>query len=539
LAPRAVSASQDRASELGAAGPRGPRPAGWPSIIDALDDPQLFAPAFRPAASWAAWRTVLTALFALAPTAEDLARYTTHTGRVTWPSTPVREAWLVVGRRGGKSRIAALIAVYLACFRDYSRVLARGERGVVMCIAADRRQARVVLRYIVGLLEAVPMLSALIDRRTAEAVHLSNRITLEVHTASFRSVRGYTVVGAVLDEVAYWPSEDSANPDTEIVNALRPAMATVPEPLLLGISSPYARRGVLWEAFKQHYSQDHPVLVWKAPTTAMNPTIAEAFVAGELDQDEAAARGEYLAEFRTDIETFVSREVVETCVIWGRRELPPRREVSHVAFTDPAGGSGADAFTLAIAHGEVRDGRRIAVVDAIRERRPPFSPEQTVAEFAALLRTYGLREVVGDRFGGEFPREMFRAHGVTYVVADQVKRDLYVNALPHLNAGTVELLDHPRLVAQLSGLERHTHRGGRDTIDHAPQGHDDIANAVCGVVADLLVLAPGAEGGPVAMRGESLDFAGWGRRVDAYNTGAVHWGPLDADDQRRRRRAAP
>ena len=107
-----------------------------------------------------------------------------------------------------------------------------------------------------------------------------------MHTASFRAVRGYTVCAAILDEVAFWPAEDSANPDVEILNAIRPAVATVPGALLLGISSPYARRGVLWEAFRHHHAQDgDPVLVWQAPTLAMNPTIdqriiAEAYAAG-------------------------------------------------------------------------------------------------------------------------------------------------------------------------------------------------------------------------------------------------------------------
>ena len=78
-------------------------------------------------------------------------------------------------------------------------------------------------------------------------------------------MRGYAVVATILDEVAFWRSEDSANPDAEIVAALRPAMATVPEPLLLGISSPCARKGVLWEAFRRHYGHNgDPVLVWKA-----------------------------------------------------------------------------------------------------------------------------------------------------------------------------------------------------------------------------------------------------------------------------------
>jgi hypothetical protein len=485
------------------------------TLLDALDDPQLFAPAFHPTASWGAWRSALRALFALPPSSEDLTRYRTHTGRETWPSSPAREAWLVVGRRGGKSRIAAVVAVFLACFRDYSRVLARGERGHVMVLAADRRQARVVFRYIAGLLDGVPMLAQMIERRRTEAIDLGNRITIEVHTASFRAVRGYTVCAAILDEVAFWPTEDSANPDVEIVAALRPTMATVPEPLLLGISSPYARRGVLWDAFKAHWGQDRsPVLVWRAPTVTMNPTLDARVIAAAYDADEAAASAEYGGEFRRDIETFVSREVIDACVIPGRRELPWVPGVEYRAFVDPSGGS-SDSFGLAIAHIEARDRRRIAVLDVLREIRPPFSPEAATAELALLLRAFRVVEVTGDKYAGQWPAEAFRAHGVNYRPAEKPKSDLYRDSLPSFNAGTVELLDHPRLIAQLCSLERRTARSGRDTVDHPPHAHDDLSNVTAGVIADLLVHHPGADGWTMPLLGTAYygaSFNGWSHR---------------------------
>jgi hypothetical protein len=139
-------------------------------------------------------------------------------------------------------------------------------------------------------------------------------------------------------------------------------------------------------------------------------------------------------------ETFISREVIDACVVSGRHEWPPVPSIAYRAFGDPAGGSGGDSFTLAIAHAEVRNGRRCGVLDAIRERRPPFSPESTTADLAALLRAYGITEVTGDRYAGEWPREQFRKHGVSYTVAAQPKSDLYRDALPSLNAG----IDEPR-----------------------------------------------------------------------------------------------
>jgi phage terminase large subunit-like protein len=120
------------------------------------------------------------------------------------------------------------VAVYCACFRDYRDVLAAGEVGTVAIVAADRKQARTILRYITGFLDSVPMLAKLVESRTAETITLQNRIVIEVHTASWRTLRGYTLVAAVCDEIAFWRTDDSANPDREILSGLRPSMATVP-----------------------------------------------------------------------------------------------------------------------------------------------------------------------------------------------------------------------------------------------------------------------------------------------------------------------
>ena len=136
-------------------------------------------------------------------------------------------------------------------------------------------------------------------------------------------------------------------------------------------------------------------------------------------------------------------------------------------------------MTVAIAH---RDKDGIAVLDAIREFRPPFSPEAVVAEIAALLKCYKISRVTGDRYAGEWPRERFRMSGITYDISERPKTDIYRDSLPLLNCGKLELLDHKRLASQLVGLERRTARGGRDSIDHGPAGHDDLCNAALGAL---------------------------------------------------------
>ena len=91
------------------------------------------------------------------------------------------------------------------------------------------------------------------------------------------------------------------------------------------------------------------------------------------------------------------------------RERAPLSGLRYVAFVDPSGGS-ADSFTLAIGHEE----KKVAILDAVREIKPPFSPEQTVADLCKLLKSYRITKVVGDRYAGEWPREQFRKHNITY-----------------------------------------------------------------------------------------------------------------------------
>jgi hypothetical protein len=149
------------------------------SILQAVEDPRLFAPWFKDS-TWAAWRAWLAALFGLPMTPDQLALFTQCTGRSVAPTGPAREGWLVCGRRAGKSFILALIAVYFATFRDYARYLAPGERGTLLILAADRKQSRVIFRYISALLKQVPMLARMIENERAESFDLTNRVTIEV-----------------------------------------------------------------------------------------------------------------------------------------------------------------------------------------------------------------------------------------------------------------------------------------------------------------------------------------------------------------------
>ncbi len=460
---------------------KAPKSAAPTTFTAACDDPNLLGKWFSPRDSWATWRVVGKALFAEPMTPAEIDTFAHYTGRVTPPTEPVSELWTAVGRRGGKGWFVAAVGVYVACLRPPQ--LKRGELGRVMILAADRDQAGETFRYVSELIDSTPLLSSMVTGRTKESIDLNNRIQITVQTASFRRIRGRRVVAAICDEIAFWYNDEaSSNPDSEILTALRPSMLGVQGALLMCISSPYARKGTLWQAYKDHFGKDgDSVLVWKASTLAMNPGADRKFLEREEAKDPTSFRAEYGAEFRTDLESYVSPEVVESVVVKGRTCLPFAPGKRFAAFCDPAGGSGQDSLVLAIA---VKEGDK-SVVARLAEFRPPFSPTEAAREVAEVLREYGLTRVTGDRYSGGIWRDLLRTNGVNYMFSEHTKSDIFVDFLPLLNSRRVELLDHTRMLNQLLGLERTVSRLGKDTISHPKGGHDDLANAVAG--ASVLV----------------------------------------------------
>jgi hypothetical protein len=450
------------------------------NIIEAIDDRHLFGSLFKKPETWAAWRVFLRALFNLPITdGEDLDLLRQCTGLDEPPAQTIRECAAICGRRSGKSFMSAIIAVFLACFKDWQPYLSPGERGMIFIIAVDRSQAQVIKNYVSGILNGSKILRGMIDLERQEQIDLKNRVSIAIKTCNYRSLRGFTVLCAILEETAFWRSEESANPDIEVLNAIRPALATV-QGLLIAISTPYTRAGILFDMFKRHYGQaGASSFVWKAPSLTMNPTLSQEIINSALEDDPEAAKAEWEAEWRTDVSAFIPQELIEAAVIPGRWQLPKADGFSYHAFTDPSGGS-VDSFSLAIAHHEKTSDR--VVLDLLEERRPPFSPQAVVDEFAKILQSYGVHSVRGDRYAGEWVRECFQKANIGYEHSGKNKSEIYLEFLPLMSRRGVELLDNKRLVSQIRGLERRTRSGGADLVDHYKGGHDDLINSVAGVV---------------------------------------------------------
>jgi hypothetical protein len=264
---------------------------------------------------------------------------------------------------------------------------------------------------------------------------------------------------------------------------MRPAMVSVPGAMLLCASSPYAKRGELWNAYRRWYGRDDAApLVWQAPTRVMHPSVPQTDVDEAYERDPESAQAEFGAEFRSDISGFLDRELIEAAVDSEVVVRSPRSDIVYRGFADPSGGRG-DAFTCAIAHGE----KAVGILDCLFERRAPFDPSTVVREISELLRSYRVTTVTGDKYAAQWVVEAFAKEGVSYRSSERDRSAIYLDVLPLFTSGRVRLVENMRLVHQFAGLERRTSRMGRDLVDHGPGGSDDAANAVAGA----LVLAVG------------------------------------------------
>jgi hypothetical protein len=262
-----------------------------------------------------------------------------------------------------------------------------------------------------------------------------------------------------------------------------------------------------------------------------NPSFNAKVIERQLAADPQLYGAEYNSQWRDDLATFISRELLEAAVDPGVIVRPPLDGVAYHAFADPSGGA-IDSFTLAIAH---LDQNGCVVLDLLLERRAPLNPYEVTKEIVALMREYRCTACVGDGYAKRWVTDAFAAAGASYLKSDEDRSAVYLNALPLFTSGRVRLLDNARLIGQFAGLERRTFSTGRDRVDHGRSGKDDAANAVAGALiraarpildAVRIVVPPAVDGVPRNVPGGTVSAGIVAvRRHSALST-VLAWAPL-------------
>jgi len=462
-----------------------------PNIVEFVTDPQLLGLSLSEAQE-----TLLRATYGLPLTHPMLEIFQLCTGRKEAPSKPFGEVTVIAGARAGKdSRIAAPLVTYEALFGGHERALHRGEKGMIVLVAQDTRATKVAFTYIRDYLTHSPLLARSIDDVLTWELTLTNGITIACFPCTLRSMRGFSIPVAVLDELAFFRMEGSADSDAEIQTSVRRGMLSFPHPRLIKISTPYMKSGILHDDFKRSFGQDDPdLLVWRATSSLMNPSLSKESLTRQQRLDPIRFAREYEAEFSEDLSAFLPSQWVEDAIQRGHHELPPRPGIEYVAACDPSGG-GADAFTLAVVHVEGRAGERKVVNDVIKgwSRVGTTAPDLVgvVKEIADLLRQYKISRVTGDRYAGQWVRQAFREAHILYLESERDRSQAYLECEPLFATGRILILDHPLMVREWKQLERRPRPGGRTQVDHPSSGHDDHANSVA--LAASLAIGGGKE----------------------------------------------
>lgn len=387
------------------------------------------------------------------------------------------EATFICGRRSGKTIfLGALIALYVAFV--YHGVPS-GEHAYVVLIAPFRKQAQEAFRAVKKYIRNSPILRQCVARIGKDEIVLRNGVIIACWTCSAVNVRGASVICAICDEIAFWPhGETSANPEEEVMEALRPAMATLTGTKLIKISTPFRKEGILWNEFQRRHELDH--LVWQLSTAEMNPTgVSAAFLEKERQRNEEKYLREYEAQFTDHIAGWIGSNTLETCIRRGCTELPPHRDATYVAAIDPA--LKRDDWALVIAErtsdGTIIVARTMAWTGTAKE---PLVFESVCEEIARILKSYDINVLFGDQHCAVVIQQTFLKLGITFRefnVSARTKMDVFSN-LKHLLIGKkIQLPDDPKLLSQFRSLREHKMANGNVEIRSGHGAKDDLVFA--------------------------------------------------------------
>jgi hypothetical protein len=474
---------------------------------------------FARGATWAPWFTILGGLYGEPLDAAERDAFLRWAGLSQYhcPRGGWRNCTIIAGRQSGKTSAAAVIAIYEAAIRP---VPEDQRDAFVVVMGQDLRSARRVgFQTIRTLIKSSPLLSRLIVSETADTLELENGVRLTVLPCRPAALRGLRCRAVILDELAYFQSSDDRPLDREAWFAAVPTISTTGG-RIIAISSAGSPSGLMYDWFEKYYGSASPeMLVLRAPTSELNPTIDAAYLARIEREDPELFDAEFGAQFRAPRSALLEAEVINRALMPDVREVPPRDGILYDAFCDMSGGR-SDEAALAIGHRVKRDEESAVVVDLLRAWSPPFDPADVVSEIGGLLRRYRLREVTGDRFGAEWVVGEFKRRGLTYRSADEAKSGLYRTLLAAMNARQVALPADAELVRQLRGLQRRMARSGREFIDHPSGQRDDRANVIAGVVHQILNRDAGviewSNWSPLATRSPTIVYRSDGWVYDAH-----------------------
>jgi hypothetical protein len=397
-----------------------------------------------------------------------------------------------LGRRSGKTTMAALVGLWTCLFRpDVGARVRPGERFYAVAVATNIRQARLFVSAARSIVEASPLLAPLLVSSTEDELVFSTRGVLTAFPCSSRGGRGWPIATLLMDEAAFFQSEtDGPQVADRVFEALMPSTAQFADlARVILASTPYGTDGLFAETWQRAANGEIPdAVAQRATTREVNPTIEESFFEAEEARDPEAFRSEYAAEFVGSGGAFLDPQAIRDAVA-DRVELLPEQASGWVAGLDPAFAS--DPFGLALVGR--RDGglvlgrvqtwtpkrRWLRKAQSFEERREV--EDELLAEVAEVCKRYGAR-CVTDQYAAPAVVERLCGFGLSVQAVPMTassKTAAFQELRGRLNMGELELYPDQQLLAELGRL-RTRYTAGLSSVVNPRVGssHGDLAQAL-------------------------------------------------------------
>jgi hypothetical protein len=395
----------------------------------------------------------------------------------------------VCGARGGKSYVLIALRMLHLALTVSLETLAPGEIASAIIVAPDIRLARQALRYAIGASQQAPELKALVSSVTSDSFVVSREggrtVVVEClpATRGGSALRGRSLVGAALDEAAFFRDENSVVNDSEVFKALAPRVMVGGQIVIA--STPWSEAGILHDLFSTNHGQPTTAIAAHAPTTLLrDDERTRSMVERERQRDPDNARREFDAVFMpAGSGFFFDASVIDAAVVPDAVfPLPHRRGATASVAADLAFNSDYSACAAVY-----RSGEKYEIADLLElrpEKNKPLKPSAVVREFAQFARARGASDLGGDSHYKETARELLYENDLGFIEApggQTGKLTQYLAMRTLLNDRKLSLPNHPRLIAQLKGIIARPTPGGGLSIS-APrrpgQGHSDACSAV-------------------------------------------------------------
>jgi Terminase large subunit, T4likevirus-type, N-terminal len=495
-------------------------------LVAACDDPKLFA-------------------FPLWPRQRELLEQVEHGPRL--------HVW-ALGRRSGKTTLAALVGLHTCLFRpDIAECVRPGERYYAVGVATNLRQARLFVAAAASIVEGSELLrSQLVSSSEDELVFKTGGV-LTAFPCSSRGGRGWPIASLLMDEAAFFVSDTEGYQTAErVFQALVPSTAQFGEAARIVLAStPFGTEFLFAEMWQRAASGElSDASAVKASTAEMNPTLDAKFLEQEEARDPESFRAEYLAEFVGSGGAFLDPERIAEAVA-DRQELSPEQATGWVAGLDPA--FSQDPFGLAIVGRDRSDPNRLVLgrvqawqparkgLKATLERaRELVSFEErrsvedaVIADVAAVCRRYGAR-LVTDQYAAPQVVSRLRELGLSVraiAMTASSKTEVFLELRARLNAGSLELYPDEQLLTELRRLRTRYSAGSSSVVNPRVGGsHGDMAQALALAVYEQRGVGSAFPFDPGLHVVQSFDIPSDFDRFEALRFGASsHWLELEVD----------